>query len=339
MRTKTLSQGERKKNETMRKQFLTRDVCAHVATFLTPKEAASFANTCTWYAPQFWAAYYKASIKPNTNSDAKLVEAIEQNLGTGKAMVSALLQRCANCKKSTDMMLGSLRMCHKCVHAGELVAIAGRWLFKLMTFPDDAKCLDAIILAAPPFAKIVLPPTVWQRAAALFVMKPVWLQGCPGGTTIKMRETLVVRESTILENLDIQAGNGNGFSYMKPPDPTKAKPAVQMALFNATQVLEMRNCKVKSSWGTGVLLQKGSFVADNVHVHECAYSGVCLSATVGPVLPMPRMQNFVFEKIGGWAIQVADADYESRLHTHLIKAHTLVSDCLFFTKDKKNQLF
>lgn len=323
----------------MRKQFITRDVCAHVATFLTLKEAAVFANTCTWYAPQFWAAYYTANIKPNTNSDATLVEAIEQNLGMGKAIVKALLQRCANCQKSTDTMLGSLRMCHKCVHEDDLVAITGRWLFKLVSLPDDAKCLDAIVLAAAPFSKIVLPPMVWQRTAALFVMKPVWLQGCPGGTTVIIRETLVVRASAILENLDIQAGKGNGYSYMKPPPHTKAKPAVQMAMPNATQVLEMRNCRVKSSWGTGVLLQKGAFVAKDVYVHECAYSGVSLSANVGPILQMPRMQNFVFEKIGSWAIQVADDDYESGLHKQLIKAHTLVSDCVFFTKDKKNQLF
>lgn len=303
-------------------QNLPHDMCTNIATYLSAREAAVFARTCKWYTLDFWGMYYKASIKPN--SDVKIIEALEKTCGTEMAIVAALLQKCINCKRSTDTMLGSLRMCYKCAHPEDLVAVTGAWLFNLApTLPF----LEDIVSSAAPHSKIVLPPVIVQRKAGpLFLMKPLWLQGCPAGTRVVVAETLVIRASVVMHNLFIEAGaNTKGYCYLRAPDPVDAWPALQMAMQSPSQVLEMRNCKVKSCRGTGVLLQQGHFRADSVLFHECAYARLCLKIKVGPLLAEPQLQSCVFDKIGTWAVQLQDDD-TTGLDQQIIKRNTLLSE-------------
>jgi hypothetical protein len=302
-------------------QSLPQDTCMHIATFLTAREAAVFAKTCKWCTPEFWGLYYKSCIKPQ--ADPEVLESLAKYFKTETDMVCALVKRCFKCKRSTDTMLGKLRMCYKCAHPDKLVAITGPWLFnRAPTWP----CLEDIVAFAAPHSKIVLPPVISQRSTApLYFFKPLWLQGCPTGTRVVVAQTLVVRASVVMHNLFIEAGaNDKGYCYLKAPEPVDAKPAVQMAMQSPTQILEMRNCRVKSLCGTGVLLQKGVFKADSVLFHECAYAGMCLATNVCPSLPEPQVQNCVFDKIGTWAVQVEDDD--TSLKHKILKTNTLLSD-------------
>jgi len=309
------------------------DLFTHVATFLRFSDIPAFAASFKWKQPNFWATYYHSTVRPELvkTTDPLFFKTFDECLGDGTFMMMVLLSNhCVVCETYTELMVQTARLCGECAVRVSPVAITGPWFFGYPQ-PQQGAYLEDIIEAARPGANVLLPPTVAQRSKSVILIdKPLRLQGCAGGSAILLKGCLCIQASVIVDNIDVRLENESGYGFLSPPETELAVPAIQMSMRACSQVFVLRNCQVTSSLGTGVLLCRGRFYADNSQIYQCAYAGICLAENIGTSLAMPRVQNCTFTNIGSWAVQVESEDHEAKLHMKIRAGNTIASDNVFF---------